>query len=110
MARKKRELGLGDIVEAVTEATGIKQLMPEDCGCDKRKEQLNALLSFGKKIVNCPTSEQIEYLNNLNGSINLEQRKEISNIYYHVYQYEIDATSTCGDCWNNWISQIKRAV
>lgn len=44
--RKKKAEGLGDIVEAVTEATGIKSLVKavagDDCGCDKRKEKLNA--------------------------------------------------------------------
>lgn len=110
MGRKKRELGLGDIVEAVTEATGIKELVGDDCGCDKRKEQLNALLSFGKKIINCPTEEHINYINSLDGAINLQQRKEIAEIYAFVYGTNIDYDSTCGDCWANWIGQIKKAV
>ncbi len=43
MARKKSK-GLGDTVEKVTKATGIKKVVelftPEgkDCGCDKRKD------------------------------------------------------------------------
>jgi hypothetical protein len=42
MDKKK---GLGDKVEAITEATGIKAvvkaLFGENCGCDARKEYLN---------------------------------------------------------------------
>ena len=36
--------GLGDTIEKVTKATGIKSMfekMYKDCGCDKRKEKLN---------------------------------------------------------------------
>ena len=39
--------GLGDQIEKITEATGIKKLVKwafgEDCGCDQRKEKLNKL-------------------------------------------------------------------
>ena len=42
--------GLGDVIEKITEATGIKtvvekifDLTGKDCGCDKRKETLNKL-------------------------------------------------------------------
>jgi len=38
--------GLGDTVEKITEATGLKSLMElaygkKDCGCNKRKKWLN---------------------------------------------------------------------
>ena len=40
--------GLGDTVEKLTKATGIKKAVKfvagEDCGCDQRKEKLNKLL------------------------------------------------------------------
>ncbi len=46
----KNEIGLGDIVEKVTEATGIKKAVEKvskklgvDCGCEKRKEMLNQI-------------------------------------------------------------------
>ncbi len=44
------KIGLGDIVEKVTEATGIKKAVEKvskklgvDCGCEKRKEMLNQI-------------------------------------------------------------------
>ena len=47
--------GAGDLVEAVTRATGIKaavdaasKVTGRDCGCRKRREALNRLLPFGK--------------------------------------------------------------
>lgn len=49
---KEESFGLGDAVEAVTKATGIKAVvdyvfdkMGKDCGCDARKERLNDLFS-----------------------------------------------------------------
>ena len=42
--------GLGDSVEKITRATGIKNLVEKitngDCGCDKRKEKLNKKFSI----------------------------------------------------------------
>jgi hypothetical protein len=44
--------GLGDTVEKVLEATGIakvaKWVLGEDCGCDKRKKNLNKLFPYKK--------------------------------------------------------------
>lgn len=110
MARKKRQIGLGDVVEKITTATGIKQLMPDDCGCDKRKEQLNALISFGQRIVNCPTDEQTVYINSIKNTISQEQRKVLADIYLSVYGQKIDAKSTCGDCWVKWLRDLNRAI
>lgn len=41
---KMESKGLGDTVEKITKATGIKSLFEKlhgDCGCEKRKEKLN---------------------------------------------------------------------
>lgn len=47
--------GLGDVVEMVTKATGIKaateaveKVTGRKCGCDKRREALNKLVPFRK--------------------------------------------------------------
>lgn len=44
--------GLGDTVEKITKATGIKKavkfLAGEDCGCDERKEKLNKVFRYKK--------------------------------------------------------------
>lgn len=44
--------GLGDTVEKITKATGIKKavkfLAGEDCGCDERQEKLNQLFRYKK--------------------------------------------------------------
>ncbi len=47
-SRKKKSEGLGDTIEKITTATGIKAAVEMfskatgiDCGCDARKEKLN---------------------------------------------------------------------
>lgn len=44
--------GLGDTIETITKATGIKAVVEGitggDCGCDKRKEKLNKLFPYKK--------------------------------------------------------------
>lgn len=63
--RKKtiiKEGGLGNTIEAITKATGIKKAVEiftdgKDCGCDKRKETLNKLFPVRTK-VNCFNERQ----------------------------------------------------
>jgi len=56
MKQLKKMDGLGDAVEAVAEATGIKKIVEtvakatgRDCGCGRRKEALNRLVPFKKE-------------------------------------------------------------
>jgi hypothetical protein len=52
--RSRRNLsGLGDVIEAVTEATGLKaateavaKATGRDCGCSRRRDKLNKLIPF----------------------------------------------------------------
>tara|TARA_R110000803_G_scaffold44662_1_gene94466 strand:+ start:1285 stop:1482 length:198 start_codon:yes stop_codon:yes gene_type:complete len=49
----KRSRGLGDTIERITKATGIKKLVDtvsgkKDCGCNKRKEALNKKFPYKK--------------------------------------------------------------
>lgn len=57
MGRKKKEIkGLGDLIEKVTESTGIKKVVDTiseitgvPCGCERRKDYLNNLVPFQQK-------------------------------------------------------------
>ena len=44
--------GLGDTIEKITQATGLKEvvkkIVTDDCGCNKRKETLNDLYPYSK--------------------------------------------------------------
>jgi len=50
-----RSRGLGDSIEKVTEATGIKHVVEKvaaaagkDCGCNKRRDSLNRMFPYKK--------------------------------------------------------------
>jgi len=52
---KDKSKGLGDSIEKITKATGIKkvvnkvsEVIGKDCGCDKRKNTLNRLFPYNK--------------------------------------------------------------
>lgn len=53
----KRQQGLGDTVEFITEATGIKYAVKkavelgiiEECGCEKRKKLLNEKFNYKRE-------------------------------------------------------------
>ena len=64
---KNKSEGLGDTIEKITEATGIKKavkfLAGEDCGCDERKDKLNKLFSYNK--MECLTEEEYLFLDDL---------------------------------------------
>lgn len=92
MGRPKKNKGLGDVVESITEATGIKKavhfIAGEDCGCDKRKEQLNKMFSFKFK-PNCFTEEQYNEWNQFKEvrtlRITQEQVKYICTLYASIF-------------------------
>ena len=55
----KKSKGLGDSIEKITKATGVKSFMhvlikngmfgkKKDCGCNKRKDQLNKAFPYKK--------------------------------------------------------------
>ena len=67
MARTKKQQskGLGDTIEKITEATGIKKAVEVftkatgiDCKCEERKAKLNNLIPYRRK-VNCLNCTEI---------------------------------------------------
>ena len=51
----EKSKGLGDSIEKITKATGIKKVVDKvseatgkDCGCGKRKDTLNRLFPYNK--------------------------------------------------------------
>ena len=108
--------GLGDVVESITQATGIDKVvhavLGDDCGCKERKEKLNKLFPFGKRIQNCLTDEQRQYLTTFFESTPTQiypiQQRELSNIYKDVYGFTVD--TTCSSCWRDVLKDLKNAM
>lgn len=104
-------MGLGDVVEKVTEATGIKtafQAFTDDCGCERRKEKLNAMFSFYKKM----TAEQKQLWMSwqeeiATGVVSRETQQGINQLYAEVFN-RLVRYSTCGMCLEKRIQDLQK--
>jgi len=112
MARRKK--GLGDTIEAITEATGIKAMVEMfseatgiDCGCDERKEKLNKLFPYRK--ANCLTQNEHEvlsaYKDKIPTSITPLEQMTLNRIYNRVFNDKVEFT-TCGSCLKDRVIKL----
>ena len=103
LEQSKKPEGLGDVVKSITTATGIDKLVKfvagEDCGCDERQKKLNDMFNFNK--VKCFNEEEFEWLTDFlrvkRGSVNLEQRIKLYEIYNRVFGTKMQ-NSNCPSC------------
>lgn len=114
MAKKKAE-GLGDTIEQITEATGIKAAVEMfskatgiDCGCEERKAKLNELFSYSRK-VNCLTETDYNLLTDLitKNTLTPADQKILTDIYYNVFNYRLQL-SACGSCWAGKVQELRK--
>ncbi len=103
--------GLGDKVEKVLEATGVKAVVKsvfgDDCGCEERKKKLN-LFGWGK--VNCLEEEDYNYLHaffeskpkQVKPSEQIELVKIARKVFNKKYQ-----TSGCAGCVRDLVNKLK---
>lgn len=89
-ASKKPSKGLGDDIEKITKATGIKTLVDKvskalgvDCGCETRKEFLNAV--FPHQRIKEPTSEEVAFIERTQITIDGKGREVV--LYSHNADY-----------------------
>jgi len=105
--------GLGDVIETITEATGIKKVVKsvfgDDCGCDERKDRINQAIRFKPK--DCFTESEFEYLSqfyseedgmfNERKTISSEQQKELIKIHNRVSPRQVTVGTSCSSCFLN---------
>ena len=107
--------GLGDTIEKITTATGIKAavkfLAGEDCGCTERKDSLNKIFPYKK--IECLTEEEYNYLvsemkkttNVVTQTVQLRMLK----IYNRVFNDKKQPTS-CGSCFRSTYNSLKQLI
>ena len=116
MGRPKKSKGLGDTIEQITTATGIKAVVDKisevtgiDCGCNARKEALNKLWTYKK--VECINDTDMVYLNDFfkaeHYQLTIKQQTELKAIYKNIFNVSLEDTS-CSSCWRDYIGQIKQ--
>ena len=104
--------GLGDVVEAVTEATGVKKLVKwiagDDCGCDERKFRLNKM--FPKKPLCLNQYEHSEldmFFNNAKGKVNIVEQRKLLAIHNRIFQRNAKESS-CASCVRGMVADLRR--
>jgi hypothetical protein len=108
--------GLGDSIEKVTKATGIKQAtdwifdkLGKDCGCDTRKEKLNKIFPY--KNIECLNEAEYEYLlgffNQQKNVVNIDEQKTLVKIHNRVFKTNKE-TSSCGSCVKGLVNTMKK--
>ena len=98
--------GVGDIVDKITEVTGIKAVVKEffgdDCGCDNRKDELNDLLPLTGRAVQCVTEDDYNYLKSFfsipRTRIDRSNQERLVFIYNYVFDKRTVAPSGCATC------------
>lgn len=111
---EKESSGVGDTVDKITTATGIKKavkfLAGEDCGCDERKNVLNRMFPYQKP--NCLTEDEFNYLSDWfsqsRNKVTSEQQVQLITIYNRVFNDNAEGTS-CGSCFvNNVLKKLEK--
>lgn len=99
--------GVGDVVEKITEATGIKKAVKaffndEDCGCDKRRDLLNEKLPFRNKAVACLEEDDYHYLKSFfsrsRDRIDATNQQRLIDIYNYVFGKNDLIPTGCLNC------------
>ncbi len=110
---KRKATGLGDTIEQITEATGIKKLVEfvagEDCGCEERKKKLNELFPYRNP--KCLLEDEYNYLNETNvlykDTLKPSEQDAILKIYNRIFGISREPTS-CATCWMEIIDKMKK--
>jgi len=102
--------GVGDVIEDITKATGIKKVVKfiagDDCGCDERKEKLNNLPL--RKKPRCATEEEYYYLKSIQNATAMsnEQANKFFNTYNSIFNTK-KKTTRCSSCIRSMIKHVK---
>jgi hypothetical protein len=111
--KPKKSEGLGDTIEKITTATGIKAAVDwfseatgVDCGCDARKEKLNQIWRYRKP--ECLTQPEYEFIGKMKGRnvVTAFEQTELNKIYNRVFRDNVQPTN-CGSCLRGRLQELE---
>lgn len=113
---KKITKGLGDEIEVIAEVLGVKkafELFHEftgiDCGCEQRKQKLNAKFPSFKDI-NCLDKYDYDILKDLfdnNLELTHTLKSNLNNIYINTFGINLELEG-CPSCWRDYVANLKQ--
>jgi hypothetical protein len=105
--------GLGDSIEKITKATGIKKVVDKisevtgiDCGCEKRQKYLNQLYPYARtftqdeKVIYESVMPRVEQ-----GVISGADQSILVKLYNKVFKAN-KSTSRCGSCVQQTLKKL----
>ena len=116
--RRRKPKGLGDAVENVTKATGIKKVVDLfskatgiDCGCDARKEKLNTLFPF--KRANCMTKTQYDtwtdFRKDRKTTLKAADQELVSKLHAELFNHRLYRPCNCSPKeWAGMVQEIEK--
>jgi len=115
LENQNKSKGLGDTVEKITEATGVKKavkaIFGEDCGCDERKAKLNHIMSY--KVVNCLEEDEYNYITEFlsrgRNNVTVIEQRGLLNIYNRVFNQR-KQMSNCPSCVRSMIAELRKLI
>lgn len=113
---KDSVIGLGDIIEKATKATGIKKVVEaitDSCGCNERKEKFNKLFSWKRRNVNCISEEDYQWYVNENiakkSKWTFEERERLVTVYNSIFNTKVK-NSNCSSCIKGYQDNLNRYI
>ena len=114
--KKNLNKGLGDSIERLTKATGIKKVVDKisevtgiDCGCDKRKEALNKMFPYAnvRQFTEDEMSIYESVLPRIGDRISGQDQATLVKLYNKVFNAKKE-TSSCGKCVQQTVAQLAK--
>lgn len=119
----QEQLGLGDVVESITKATGIKKVVEVvsevtglDCGCEERKKKWNEInldsikKLFRRNTVNEISEEDYAFLcdlfkDGMPSQVKVNDQRKIHKVYRNVFQV-IKSPTSCAPCLRGTVEEL----
>jgi len=112
----KQEVGLGDVVENITKATGIKKVVEaitDDCGCEERKEKFNKYNIWGRKRLNCISEEDYNWYvdNNIKkkSKWKFDEIQKLVSVYNSIFNTKVKPSS-CSSCVRSYQENLNKYI
>ena len=110
----KKSKGLGDSIERITKASGIKAVVDKvseltgiDCKCQERKEALNKLYPYSRQMTEDEMKIYEEVMSRTKGTITGADQAIMVKIYNKVFNAK-KQTSSCGSCVQSTLTKLKK--
>jgi|TARA_R110002167_G_C12592040_1_gene644316 hypothetical protein len=111
MASKSK--GLGDSIERITKATGIKAVVDKvseltgiDCKCEERKEALNKLYPYSRQFTEDEMKIYEQVLPRIHDRITAQDQAIMVKLYNKVFNAN-KKPSSCGSCVQGTLKKLE---